>query len=207
LWGRVRGKIYIIIMSKNIILFGPPGAGKGTQAVILQNAYNIPQLSTGDMLRAAVKSGSELGKKAEGIMKSGGLVSDDIIIGMIAERILADDCKAGFLLDGFPRTVKQAEALDEMLKAQGKKISAVIEIQVSDEELKSRSEKRKNEALAKGEQPRPDDVPEVFAGRLDTYRKHTAPVLPYYSVQNIHTAIDGMQSVDAVTKKLKDILG
>jgi adenylate kinase len=194
-------------MSKNIILFGPPGAGKGTQAAVLQTAYNIPQLSTGDMLRAAVKSGSELGKKAEGIMKSGGLVSDEIIINMISERILADDCKAGFLLDGFPRTVKQAEALDEMLTAQGKKIDAVIEIQVSDEELKSRSEKRKNEALSKGENPRPDDVPEVFAGRLETYRKHTAPVLPYYTAKNIHTAIDGMQSVETVTSEIKKILG
>lgn len=194
-------------MSKNIILFGPPGAGKGTQAAILQAEYNIPQLSTGDMLRAAVKAGTDLGKKAETIMKEGGLVSDDIIIGMISERITAEDCKNGFLLDGFPRTVKQAEALDEMLTAQNKKIDAVIEIQVSDEELKTRSEKRKNEALAKGEQPRPDDVPEVFAGRLETYRKHTAPVLPYYTAKNVHTPIDGMQTIEQVTLKLKSLLG
>jgi adenylate kinase len=192
--------------SKNIILFGPPGAGKGTQAGILTSEFNIPQLSTGDMLRAAVAAKTELGLKAEKIMKEGGLVSDDIIIGMIAERIQNEDCKNGFMLDGFPRTVPQAEALDKMLSASSKKIDFVIEIRVPDEVLKTRSEKRKNEALAAGKEPRPDDQPEVFAKRLATYHSQTAPVLPYYISQNLHVVLDGTLPVDEVTKEIKRIV-
>jgi adenylate kinase len=190
----------------NIILFGPPGAGKGTQAQILKDILNIPQLSTGDMLRAAVSAGTELGKKADKIMKEGGLVSDDIIIGMISERISQADCKNGFMLDGFPRTTAQAEALDIMLKAQANKIDVVIEIQVPDEELKKRVVKRANEAIAKGEKPRADDNIETFSKRLETYWKQTAPVLPYYKAQNLHKTINGTKQISDVTEDIKKIV-
>ncbi|MDX1950239.1 MAG: adenylate kinase [Rickettsiales bacterium] len=193
-------------MSKNLILFGPPGAGKGTQAGILTNIYNIPQLSTGDMLRAEVASKSDLGVLAEKIMKEGGLVSDRIIIAMIENRISLPDCKNGFMLDGFPRTVTQAEALDVMLNNSGKKIDYVIEIQVPDSELLKRSENRKKEAIAKGEQPRADDNPEVFTKRLKTYWEQTAPVLPYYKSKGLHFAINGTKSIDEVTEEIKSII-
>ncbi len=187
----------------NIILFGPPGAGKGTQAGILKQILNIPQLSTGDMLRAAVAAGTPLGKKAEIIMKEGGLVSDDIIIGMIADRICQSDCNNGFMLDGFPRTVAQAEALDEMLKKCSKKIDVVIEIQVPDEELKKRVIKRRDEALALGAVPRPDDNLETFTKRLETYWSQTAPVLPYYVNKKLHKAINGTLPIETVTEEIK----
>ena len=190
----------------NIILFGPPGAGKGTQAQILKDILGIPQLSTGDMLRAAVAAGTELGKKADKIMKEGGLVSDDIIIGMISERIAQPDCSKGFMLDGFPRTVAQAEALDKMLTAKAKKIDVVIEIQVPDEDLKKRVVNRANEAIAKGEKPRPDDNLETFSKRLDTYWKQTAPVLPYYKTQNLHKTINGTKPIAAVTEDIKKLI-
>ena len=193
-------------MTKNIILFGPPGAGKGTQAAILQNEYNIPQLSTGDMLRAAVAAQTELGKQAEKIMKEGGLVSDEIIVGMISERISKADCSEGFMLDGFPRTTAQAEALDDMLTALNKKIDIVIEVKVPDEELMKRSENRKQEALSKGEEPRPDDNPEVFAKRLKTYWEQTAPVLPYYKEKNVHFEIEGTKSIDEVTADIRGLI-
>lgn len=195
-------------MSKrNIILFGPPGAGKGTQAQLLKDKYNIPQLSTGDMLRAAVAAQTDLGKKADKIMKEGGLVSDDIIIGMISERISQADCTNGFMLDGFPRTVAQAEALDRMLSEQGKKIDVVIEVKVPDSELKKRSEKRAAEAVEKGEKPRPDDVPEVFEKRLKTYWEQTAPVLPYYTNKGVHFPLDGTKPIDEVTRIIVAELG
>ncbi len=190
----------------NIILFGPPGAGKGTQAGILKQLLGIPQLSTGDMLRAAVAAGTELGKKADKIMKEGGLVSDDIIIGMISERIAQADCAKGFMLDGFPRTVAQAEALDKMLKDMSKNIDIVIEITVPDEDLKKRVVNRANEAIAAGQQPRPDDNLETFTKRLETYWKQTAPVLPYYKAQNLHKSIDGTQPIDAVTADIKKLI-
>jgi adenylate kinase len=194
-------------MSKNLILFGPPGAGKGTQASILQSKLGIPQLSTGDMLRAAVAAKSELGRKVESIMKEGGLVSDDLIIQMISDRISNDDCKDGFMLDGFPRTRGQAEALDAMLLGEGKKIDKVIEIKVPDEELMKRSENRKREALSKGQEPRPDDNPEVFAKRLKTYWDQTAPVLPYYKAKNIHYGVDGTKSIEEVTQRIESLVG
>jgi adenylate kinase len=190
----------------NIILFGPPGAGKGTQAGILKQLLGIPQLSTGDMLRAAVAAGTELGKKADKIMKEGGLVSDDIIIGMISECIAQADCAKGFMLDGFPRTVAQAEALDKMLKDMSKNIDIVIEITVPDEDLKKRVVNRANEAIAAGQQPRPDDNLETFTKRLETYWKQTAPVLPYYKAQNLHKSIDGTQPIDAVTADIKKLI-
>lgn len=193
-------------MSKNIILFGPPGAGKGTQADILTGEYKIPKLSTGDMLREAVANQTELGRKAEKIMKEGGLVSDDIIVGMISERISRDDCAEGFLLDGFPRTVAQAEALEKMLDEKGRKVNFVIEIAVPDEELKARSEKRKQQALDAGQEPRADDNPEIFTKRLATYWEQTAPVLPFYKERNLHSHIDGTQAIDSVTKAIRNIL-
>lgn len=191
----------------NIILFGPPGAGKGTQAGFLKEILGIPQLSTGDMLRAAVAAGTPLGKQADKIMKEGGLVSDDIIVGMISERIAQPDCAKGFMLDGFPRTVAQAEALDKMLKAKSSKIDLVIEIQVPDDELKKRVVKRANEAIAKGEQPRPDDNLETFSKRLETYWKQTAPVLPYYKNQNLLKPIDGTKPIETVTGEIKKVIG
>ncbi len=193
-------------MSKNLILFGPPGAGKGTQAAILTNIFNIPQLSTGDMLRAEVASKSDLGILADKIMKEGGLVSDKIIIAMIENRITYPDCRNGFMLDGFPRTVTQAEALDVMLANSGKQIDFVIEIQVPDSELLKRSENRKKEALSKGEQPRADDNPEVFSKRLKTYWEQTAPVLPYYKSKGLHFAVNGTKSIDEVTDAIKAII-
>jgi adenylate kinase len=191
----------------NIILFGPPGAGKGTQAQILKDILGVPQLSTGDMLRAAVNAGTDLGKKAEKIMSAGGLVSDDIIIGMISERISKKDCDKGFMLDGFPRTVAQAEALDKMLSVKSKKIDVVIEIQVPDSELKNRVIKRAEETIAKGEKPRSDDNLETFTKRLETYWKQTAPVLPYYKAKNLHKSINGMKSISAVTEDIKKLIG
>lgn len=194
-------------MKRNIILFGPPGAGKGTQAQILQTKLAIPQLSTGDMLRAAVAAQTELGKQAEQIMKDGGLVSDQIIIGMIEARISEPDCNNGFMLDGFPRTVAQAEALDKMLESQGKKIDVVIEVKVPDEVLKERSQNRAAEAVAAGQKPRPDDNPEVFSKRLETYWQQTAPVLPYYKEKNVHIGLDGTKPIEEVTKEILQILG
>ncbi len=186
----------------NIILFGPPGAGKGTQAGLLQKILGIPQLSTGDMLRREVAEKTFLGKQAEKIMKEGGLVPDDIIIDMIAERINQPDCEKGFMLDGFPRTVAQAEALDGMLTKKEKLIHSVVEIVVPDDELKQRVVKRANEAIAKGETPRPDDNIEVATKRLATYWKQTAPVLPYYKAKGIHKSIDGTKPIDAVTSDI-----
>lgn len=194
---------------KNIILFGPPGAGKGTQAKILQELLGAPQLSTGDMLRAAVAAQTELGKQAEGIMKEGGLIPDDVIIGMIQERIEQPDCKEGFLLDGFPRTVAQAEALKVMLDKKEKSIDRVIDIQVSDDELKRRSKNRAEQAIAAGEPVRSDDDPVIFAERLETYRKQTLPVLHYYqehAADGVLCSIDGMQDINTVTSQIKQCL-
>ncbi len=192
----------------SIILFGPPGAGKGTQAAILMDKYGIPQLSTGDMLRAAVSAGTPLGKEVEGVMKAGGLVSDETIIAMIAERIQDSDCANGYLLDGFPRTAAQAKALDEMLLNNSTKIDFIIDMQVPDNELKSRSAKRAQEAVAAGEEPRPDDNPEVFSARLQTYRDQTLPVLDYYrhtAQGRLHT-VDGTQPIETVTKSIETIV-
>ncbi len=191
-------------MSLNIVLFGPPGAGKGTQAQILANSLGIPQLSTGDMLRAEVADQSTLGKKVEKIMEEGGLVSDEIILDIISERLQKEDCQKGFLLDGFPRTRPQAEGLNLTLNKVGKALDYVIEIVVPKETLMSRSQLRKREAMAKGETPRPDDNPEVMEKRLQTYADQTFPILPFYKVLGIHTEVDGTLPIDKVTK---DILG
>ncbi len=164
----------------NLILLGPPGAGKGTQAQTLAAKHGLVQLSTGDMLRAAVKAGTEIGRKAEAVMKSGGLVSDDIVIGIISERIEQPDCAKGFILDGFPRTLHQADALGVLLESKGKKLDAVIELKVDDAILVSRIENRAKETLAAGGTVRADDNAEALKTRLMAYYRETAPLIGYY---------------------------
>ena len=186
----------------NIILFGPPGAGKGTQAELLVQSRGMVQLSTGDMLRAAISAGTELGLQAKEIMDAGKLVSDDIMIGMIAERMDADDCKNGVILDGFPRTVAQAQALDAMFADKGISLDSVIEIRVDENALFARIEKRAAETGG----ARSDDNAEVLAARLKVYHDNTAPVLPYYEDKGQLVTIDGMQSVEEVNKQIEACL-
>lgn len=190
-----------------LILLGPPGAGKGTQAARLVETYGIPQLSTGDMLRAAVAAGTPVGLKAKAIMDSGGLVSDDVVVGIIRDRIAEADAKKGFILDGFPRTVAQAEALDSMLKAEGLKLDAVIELVVDQTKLVARIVNRAAEAKAAGQPVRKDDDPDVFKTRLEAYNRDTAVVAPYYEKAGKLTKIDGMQAVDAVSASIAKVLG
>ncbi|MCW2317062.1 Adenylate kinase [Rhodoblastus acidophilus] len=189
-----------------LILLGPPGAGKGTQSARLEQKYGIPQLSTGDMLRAAVKAGTPIGLQAKAVMESGGLVSDEIVIGIIADRIDAPDCAKGFILDGFPRTVAQAEALTKLLKAKGKDLSAVIELLVDDGVLLSRIENRARETLAAGGTVRADDNPDAFKKRLAQYHQQTAPVSDYYKGIGELRTVDGMAPIDEVTKQLDALL-
>lgn len=186
----------------NIILFGPPGAGKGTQAELLVQSRGMVQLSTGDMLRAAIAAGTELGLQAKEIMDAGKLVSDDIMIGMIAERMEADDCKKGVILDGFPRTVAQAQALDAMFADKGISLDSVIEIRVDENALFARIEKRAAETGG----ARSDDNAEVLAARLKVYHDNTAPVLPYYEDKGQLVTIDGMQPVEEVNKQIEACL-
>lgn len=186
----------------NIILFGPPGAGKGTQAELLVQTRGMVQLSTGDMLRAAIAAGTELGLQAKEIMDAGKLVSDDIMIGMIAERMEADDCKNGVILDGFPRTVAQAQALDAMFADKGISLDSVIEIRVDENALFARIEKRAAETGG----ARSDDNAEVLAARLKVYHDNTAPVLPYYEDKGQLVTIDGMQPVEEVNKQIEACL-
>ena len=190
-----------------LILLGPPGAGKGTQATRLVEKFGIPQLSTGDMLRAAVAAGTPIGLKAKAVMESGGLVSDDIVIGIVADRIEEADAKKGFILDGFPRTVAQAEALDVMLKDKGLTLDAVIELEVDQAALVHRIVNRAEEAKAAGQPVRKDDDPEVFKTRLESYNRDTAIVAPYYKGTGKLKKIDGMQQIDAVTTAINAVLG
>jgi adenylate kinase len=190
-----------------IILLGPPGAGKGTQAVRLVERLGIPQLSTGDMLRAAVAAGTPVGLKAKAVMDRGDLVSDDIVVGIIADRIEEADAKNGFILDGFPRTVAQAGAFDAMLAEKGLTLDAVIEFKVNENELVDRIVKRAKETEARGEQVRKDDNPEVFKTRLEAYRTQTAPLSSYYEGRGMLKTVDGMQPIDEVTEAVKGILG
>ena len=185
-----------------IILLGPPGAGKGTQSVRIVERYGIPQLSTGDMLRAAVAAGTPIGQRAKAVMESGGLVSDEIVIGIVADRIEEPDAKKGFILDGFPRTVAQAEALDDLLAQRGIKLDAVIELKVDAEALIQRMAKRVADTLARGEQVRKDDNPEAFKTRLEAYRAQTAPLSTYYEGKGMLIALDGMQPIDEVSRDL-----
>ena len=190
-----------------LILLGPPGAGKGTQAQRLVERHNIPQLSTGDMLRAAVAAKTPIGIKAKDVMDSGGLVSDDIVVGIIKDRIGEPDAQNGFILDGFPRTVAQAEALDHMLKAEGLKLDAVIELVVDQNALVHRIINRAEEAKTAGQPVRKDDDPEVFKTRLEAYNRDTAVVAPYYEKAGKLTKIDGMQAVDQVSEAIAGVLG
>lgn len=185
-----------------LILLGPPGAGKGTQAQRLMDKHGIVQLSTGEMLRAAVKAGTPVGQKAKDVMARGELVSDDIVVGIIEDRIAEPDCKNGFILDGFPRTVGQAEALDVMLGRHGIKLDAVIELKVDEGKLLERIETRVAEAQARGEAVRPDDNAESLKKRLDAYRAQTAPVSAYYAGKGALKTVDGMAPIDDVTKAI-----
>ncbi|WP_201861523.1 adenylate kinase [Microvirga soli] len=190
-----------------IILLGPPGAGKGTQAVRLVERLGIPQLSTGDMLRAAVAAGTPVGLKAKAVMDRGDLVSDDIVVGIIADRIEEHDAKAGFILDGFPRTVAQAEAFDRMLADKGLKLDSVIEFKVNEADLVERIVRRAKDTEARGEPVRKDDNPEVFKTRLEAYRNQTAPLSAYYERTGMLKTVDGMKPIDDVTLEIKEILG
>ena len=190
-----------------IILLGPPGAGKGTQAVRLVERLGIPQLSTGDMLRAAVAAGTQIGMKAKAIMDAGQLVSDDVVVGIVADRIEEADAKKGFILDGFPRTVRQAEAFDAMLARKGLQLDAVIEFKVDENALVERIVKRAKESEARGEVVRKDDNPDVFKTRLEAYKAQTAPLSAYYAGKGTLRVVDGMRPIDEVTQELKVILG
>lgn len=190
----------------NIILMGPPGAGKGTQAALLEKKYGLKQISTGDMLREEVKKGSALGKKAKEIMEKGELVPDDLIINMIALRMAQPDCVKGVIFDGFPRTVAQAEALDKMLADNGKKLDAVIELEVDEDVILKRILGRAAEDKAAGREPRKDDNEESFRERMAAYRKKTAPVTPYYEAKNMLKKINGLQSIEEVEADIDAVL-
>ncbi|MCZ4287661.1 adenylate kinase [Hoeflea alexandrii] len=189
-----------------LILLGPPGAGKGTQAQRLVEKHGIPQLSTGDMLRAAVAAGTEIGKRAKAVMDAGELVSDDIVNTIISERIDQPDCARGFILDGYPRTLVQADAVEAMLSAKGTKLDSVIELLVDDKALVGRIVKRAEEAAAAGQPVRKDDNPEVFQDRLTEYYKKTAPLTGYYYAKGTLRTVDGMLSIDAVTEEIEAVL-
>ena len=193
-------------MTRRLILLGPPGAGKGTQAERLVAAYGIPQLSTGDMLRAAVAAGTETGVKAKAVMDAGELVSDAIVNQIVADRIADADCANGFILDGYPRTLAQADAIGEMLAAKNMPLDLVIELVVDDKALIGRIMKRAEETAAKGLPVRKDDNPAVFEERLREYYKKTAPLTGYYYAKKMLRVVDGMASIDAVTAEINMLL-
>ena len=186
-----------------LIFLGPPGAGKGTQAARIEAAYEIPQLSTGDMLRAAVAAGTETGRQAKDIMARGDLVPDNVVVGIISERIQAADCANGFILDGFPRNVSQARALDGVLVEKGVNLDAVIELAVDPEILIARILKRAQESA---DGPRDDDTQEALQHRLRVYEEQTAPVADFYAEKGILRTLDGMQEIDEVTQQIRSAL-
>ena len=186
-----------------LIFLGPPGAGKGTQAARIELAYEIPQLSTGDMLRAAVAAGTETGRQAKDIMARGDLVPDDLVVGIISERIQAADCANGFILDGFPRNVSQARALDGVLVEKGVNLDAVIELAVDPQILIARILKRAQESA---DGPRDDDTEEALQHRLRVYEEQTAPVADFYAEKGILRTLDGMQEIDEVTQQIRSAL-
>jgi adenylate kinase len=189
-----------------LILLGPPGAGKGTQAQRLVQKYNIIQLSTGEMLRAAVAAETPIGLQAKDIMASGALVPDEVVVGIISDRLDQPDMKNGFILDGFPRTVPQAAALDELLKKKHIKLDAVVELRVNESALLDRVETRVAEMRARGEDVRIDDTPEVLSKRLANYRTQTEPLIHYYSERRKLLTIDGMMTIEHVTREINRIL-
>lgn len=189
----------------NVILLGPPGAGKGTQAQRLVEKYRIVQLSTGDILRGAVASGSALGKQAKDVMEAGQLMPDDLMIRIISDRIDQPDCANGFILDGFPRTVPQAEALDELLLQKGLKLDHVIELKVDDAALVARITRRASEESAAG-RARADDNVETLKKRLAVYHEQTAPILPYYRRKGILKVVDGMADIGGVAQQIDALI-
>ncbi|MBS9775982.1 MAG: adenylate kinase [Fusobacterium sp.] len=207
----------------NIVLFGAPGAGKGTQAKFIVEKYGIPQISTGDILRGAIANQTKLGMEAKKFMDAGQLVPDEVVNGLVAERLAEKDCEKGFIMDGFPRTVVQAKVLDEILEKMGKKIEKVIALNVPDEDIIERITGRRtskvtgkiyhikyNPPVDEKEEDliqRSDDTKEVVEKRLATYKEQTAPVFDYYNVQNKVSEIDGAKSLDEITKEIFEILG
>jgi adenylate kinase len=189
-----------------LILLGPPGAGKGTQALRLVAKHGIVQLSTGDMLRAAVKAGTPIGLQAKEIMASGGLVPDNVVVGIVGQRIEQTDARKGFILDGFPRTVPQAEALDHMLAGRGIALDAVIELRVDEDALLRRIETRVAQMKERGEPLREDDRPEVLRKRLSAYREQTAPLIAYYRQQGVLHTINGMAPIADVSAAIDQVL-
>lgn len=189
-----------------LILLGPPGAGKGTQALRLVEKHGIPQLSTGDMLRAAVKAGTEIGKRAKAVMDAGELVSDAIVNAIVAERIDQADCAKGFILDGYPRTLQQADAVEAMLTERKLKLDAVIELVVDEKILVGRIAERAEKTKAAGQPVRKDDDPAVFPERLREYYKKTAPLIGYYYAKGMLHGVDGMAPIDKVTAEIGDVL-
>ena len=179
-----------------IILFGPPGCGKGTQAIFISNSLSIPHLSTGDMLRSAVSSGTEIGLKAKKIMEKGGLVSDEIVFSIVKQRIVKNDCEKGFILDGFPRTVNQAKKLDLLLNTNNK-LDFVLRIKVDEDEIIKRLIDRGRE----------DDKPEIIKNRFKTYNLETQPLIPYYEKRDLLFNVNGMQEIDKVSEDIKKVIG
>jgi adenylate kinase len=189
-----------------LILLGPPGAGKGTQAANLVQKYGIIQLSTGDMLRAAVAAGTAIGMRAKEIMARGELVPDDVVVDIVADRISQPDAHNGFILDGFPRTVPQADALDHMLHQKHLDLDAVIELKVDEGILLKRIEKRAGEAAARGDAVRADDTAEALHKRLEAYRAQTAPLIAFYAGKGVLRSVDGMQDISEVGQAIERVL-
>ncbi|MBS0268627.1 MAG: adenylate kinase [Proteobacteria bacterium] len=189
-----------------LILLGPPGAGKGTQSQLISERLGLPQLSTGDMLRAAVKAGTPVGLKAKKIMEAGSLVSDEVVIGIIADRISEPDCAKGFILDGFPRTLAQADALDELLKSKGRHLDVVVELKVDDTKLIERIECRARDTLAAGGTVRADDNAEALKTRLIAYYRETAPLIGYYYAHRLLKTVDGMMPIPEVSRQIAELL-